>query len=251
MSELESMQKDRVVVVTGAAGGIGSEFVGRFLKNGDTVIGMDINAEALDKLPAKWNANPKLHTILGDITKEEECGRIADFARTRAGRVDILINCAGYYPDQPFEQMTLDQWKQVIDINLTGNFLMTHFMLPLMKGRGWGRIVSISSASIFAGVPGQTHYIAAKAGVIGFVRSLAREVGDYGITVNAVTPGLTLTDPVRKNMQAFIPLQPAQRALKRDEQAGDLVGAVFFLASPDSDFITGQIINVDGGKVMH
>jgi NAD(P)-dependent dehydrogenase (short-subunit alcohol dehydrogenase family) len=224
------MRTDRIVVVTGASGGMGALFVARFLANGDTVIATDTSEDALAKLAG--NA-------------------LAGFAREKAGRVDVLVNCAGFYPNQPFETMTLAEWNQVIGINLTGVFLMVKAMLPLMKGRGWGRIVNIGSSSMFEGVAEQTHYVAAKAGVLGFSRSLARAVGTEGITVNVLSPGLTLTAPVRKSMpKEFIAAQVKSRAIQRDENAEDLVGAVFFLASPDADFMSGQTVNVDGGKHM-
>jgi 3-oxoacyl-[acyl-carrier protein] reductase len=245
------MKQDRVVVITGAAGGMGSVLVDRFLANGDTVVATD-RKEALEILRAKVGANTKLVTLEADISKEEDCARVAAAARDKAGRVDVLINCAGYFPIVAFEKMTTEQWRQTIDINLTGNFLMTHVMLPLMKGRAWGRIINFGSASVFEGVPGQAHYVAAKAGIVGLTRSLAREVGDYGITVNVITPGLTVTKAVKDSFSAeVLETQRNGRALKRDELAEDLVGAVFFLASPDADFITGQTINVDGGKNMH
>jgi NAD(P)-dependent dehydrogenase (short-subunit alcohol dehydrogenase family) len=168
----------------------------------------------------------------------------------KAGRVDVLINCAGYYPIVPFEKMTFGKWQQIIAINLSGAFLMVSSLLPLMKGRGWGRIINIASASVFEGVVGQTHYVAAKNGLVGFSRSLAMEVGDYGITVNCVAPGLTVTAPVRRGMSAsLIEGQRAMRALKRDEQPEDLAGPVFFLASPEANFMSGQMIVVDGGKI--
>lgn len=246
------MRTDRVVVITGAAGGMGSPFVKRFLANGDTVVATDIEAEALEKLMHEPNASTKLLTVAGDISKEADCDRFADVAREHAGRVDVLVNCAGHFPITPFEEMTPDQWRRIIDINLTGAFLMTRAMLPLMKGRGWGRIINIGSASIFEGLPGQAHYVAAKAGIVGLSRCLAREFGDHGITVNVMTPGLTVTPPVRDNFPAEM-LEKARgtRALKRDEKPEDLTGAVFFLASPDADFITGQMLNVDGGNHMH
>ena len=245
------MRTNRVVLVTGAAGGMGALFVERFLANGDTVIATDTSDEALGKLSGKAGTEASLHTLSADISKEEDCARLAGAAHGAAGRVDVLVNCAGWFPIRPFEEMSADEWRQVVAVNLTGNFLMTRAMLPLMKGRGWGRIVNIGSASVFEGVPGQAHYVAAKAGVIGLSRSLAREFGGYGITVNVVTPGLTETPPVRAHFPAEM-LEKAcgTRALKRSEQPGDVVGAVFFLASPDADFITGQIINVDGGNHM-
>jgi len=148
--------------------------------------------------------------------------------------------------------MTFKEWQQIIAINLSGAFLMVRALLPLMKSRGWGRIVNIASASVFEGVAGQTHYVAAKSGLVGFSRSLAMEVGEYGITVNCVAPGLTVTAPVKRNMPAStIEGQRALRAIQRDEQAEDLAGPVFFLASPDANFMSGQMLVVDGGKSKH
>nr|WP_114207303.1 SDR family oxidoreductase [Acidisarcina polymorpha] len=148
--------------------------------------------------------------------------------------------------------MTQERWLEVIGINLTGTFRVTHTLLPLMKRRGWGRIVDIGSASVAEGVVGQTHYVSAKVGIVGFTRSLAMEVGGYGITVNIVAPGLTLTEPVLKNMpEKLIKAQDELRAIKRDEQPQDLAGTVFLLCSPDADFVSGQMLVVDGGKIKH
>lgn len=231
---------------------MGSLFVHRFLGNGDTVIATDRDGEALSKLQEQHRADAKLTITVGDISQEQDCNRIAEVARETAGRVDVLVNCAGHFPIHPFEEMSAEDWRSVIDTNLTGHFLMIRAVLPLMKGRGWGRIVNVGSASIYIGVPGQSHYVAAKAGLVGLSRSLAREFGDYGITVNVVTPGLTMTPPVRDHFPPdMIAKAREDRALKRDEQAEDLVGAVFYLASPDADFVTGQMINVDGGSSMH
>ena len=246
------MKDGRVVVITGAAGGIGQKIVDRFLANGDRVIGLDRSKTSLDDLVATRNAGDQLSTVCVDITDGSALDAFAASVRKTHAHVDVLVNCAGFYPVVSFEQMTPEQWSAVIAINLTGTFHVTHTLLPLMKGRGWGRIVNIGSASVFEGVVGQTHYVSAKAGIVGFTRSLAMEVGDYGITVNVVAPGLTLTEPVLRSMpEKLIKAQGELRAIKRDEQPQDLAGPVFLLCSPDADFVSGQLLVVDGGKIKH
>ena len=241
------MKTDRVVVVTGASGGMGRLVAERFLANGDTVVATDTSADALGKL----QTHPKLTTIAADVSKESDCQAIADLAGEKSGRVDVLVNVAGWFPVQPFEEVSADDFRKVIDVNLTGTFLMIRAVWPLMKGRGWGRIVNVGSASTFEGVPDQVHYVSAKAGLFGLSRSLARALGGEGVTVNVVTPGLTSTPAVKKSMPAeMIQKSVEARALKREEQPEDLVGTIFFLSSPDADFISGQTVNVDGGKHM-
>jgi len=246
------MHKGRIVVVTGAGGGIGEKIVDRFLANGDTVVGLDRSELSLKALVSSRTMETQFSVVKSDITQADEVAAFAKHMKETHGCVHVLVNCAGYYPVVSFEQMTLAQWEEVIGINLTGTFQVTHAILPLMRDNGWGRIVNISSASVFEGVMGQTHYVAAKAGLVGFTRSLAMEVGDYGITVNVVAPGLTLTEPVRRNMPAkLIEAQKGLRALKRNEGPEDLAGPVFLLASPDADFMSGQLLVVDGGKIKH
>lgn len=245
------MRVGRVVVVTGAAGGIGQLVAERFLANGDTVIATDIAEPALGKLTAAQAQDAKLHVVAADISNEADCAAVAACAENVAGRVDVLVNVAGWFPIQPFEKMSAADFRRVVDVNLTGPFLMIKAVWPLMQGRDWGRIVTIGSASTFEGVPDQVHYVAAKAGLFGLTRSLARVAGSQGITVNLVTPGLTETEPVKQHMPAAMLERAVEaRALGRAEQPADLVGAVFFLASPDADFITGQTLNVDGGSHM-
>jgi NAD(P)-dependent dehydrogenase (short-subunit alcohol dehydrogenase family) len=246
------MDTKRVVVITGAAGGIGAPLVERFLRNGDTVIATDTSEDALKQLTARPEYDARLLTLAADISSEADTQAVADFAREHSETVEVLINCAGFFPIVPFEEISVHDWQRVIDVNLTGTFLTTSALLPLMKDRGWGRIVNFGSASVFDGTRNQTHYVAAKAGIIGFTRSLAREVGGYGITVNVITPGLTVTQAVKDHFPpAVLAAQRTARSLPRDETPEDLVGPVFFLASPDAGFITGQTLNVDGGKFMN
>jgi 3-oxoacyl-[acyl-carrier protein] reductase len=245
------MKTNRVIVITGAAGAIGTLFVERFLANGDTVFATDNSVEALARLSGSRGAPGQLHTYAADVADEISVAALTGFVRDEAGRVDVLINCAGWFPTQDFEEMSLADWNKVLAINLTGVFLMVKAVLPLMKGRGWGRIINIGSGSMFGGVAKQVHYVAAKAGVLGFTRSLARAVGHEGITVNLITPGLTVTPNVRKTMpRELLDAQIKRRAIPREEVAEDLVGSAFFLASPDADFISGQTVNVDGGNHM-
>jgi NAD(P)-dependent dehydrogenase (short-subunit alcohol dehydrogenase family) len=241
----------RIVVITGAAGGVGADLVARFLANGDIVLATDLAQDALDTLAASHGDDQRLVTFAGDISSEDDVTALAARA-AELGGVDVLVNVAGFFPWDPFDQLTAQRWRQVIDVNLTGYFLVTSAVLPLMRTRGWGRVINFGSASMFPGVAGQVHYVSAKAALVGFTRSLAREVGGDNITVNLITPGLTLTGPVVKNFSPeLIESQRKARALPRDQHSTDLVGPVFFLASSDADFVTGQTLNVDGGAFMN
>jgi NAD(P)-dependent dehydrogenase (short-subunit alcohol dehydrogenase family) len=241
-------------VITGAAGGIGSELVERFLRNGETVVGCDLDGDVLARWRRRWDdgedtEHPRLTVVAADVSSEKDCEALA----LAAGEsVDVLVNCAGWFPLLPFDEMTVEQWRRVVDVNLTGTYLVTRALLPAMKKSSAGRIINFGSGSMFDGTAVQSPYVAAKSGVMGFTRALAREVGQYGITANLVTPGLTLTSAVTDIFgEEIIATQRETRALARDEVATDLVGPVFFLASDDAAFVTGQVLNVDGGQHLH
>ena len=246
------MLKDRTVVLTGAAGGIGEVLTRRLLDEGAMVIAVDVNEAKLEALRTTFRGSPRLLAINADVSQEAACMALAEQVRASCPRVDILINNAGYFPSCDFQEMGYAAWQNVLRINLDSVFLMTRAILPLMEGHGWGRIINIGSSSVFRGVPTQVHYVTAKAGVIGFTRSLARVLGGQGITVNLIAPGLTSTPAVMEHLgAAAVEKRRLDRAIQREQQPQDLAGAVLFLASTGSDFMTGQILNVDGGANMH
>jgi len=240
------------VIITGAAGGIGSALTRSFLSRGARVFATGRKQKKLEDLKDELGAPANLLTAAFDVTDEAGCRDFSRNVREEWRVVDVLVNCAGQFPFTAFDKISYAEWRKICAINLDGPFLVTKYLLPLIKKSHAGRIINISSGSIYVGNPDQCHYVAAKAGLIGLTRSLAKVVGQYGITVNAVTPGLTVTPPVKKHFPQKALAKVAEgRALKRDETAEDLVGAVCFLASADAAFITGQIINVDGGSSFH
>lgn len=246
------MDTGRTVLITGAAGGIGTQLVRRFLDNGDTVVAVDGDQGALERLVDDLDPGSQVVTHVADVIDETAVGGVAESLGALGNGLDVLITCHGYFPNIPFEELSSERWRHVVDVNLTGTFLVISELLPLMKGREWGRIVTIGSGSVFKGTAGFSAYVAAKAGVIGLSRTLAREVGEYGITVNTVTPGLTTTPVVLESFSAeTLAAQQSRRAIAREQRAEDLVGTVFFLASSGADFITGQTVNVDGGSHFH
>lgn len=245
------MTTPRNVVITGAAGGISSEITDRFLSNGDTVLASDLSSDILESWRTRWDtANLLVHPA--DVSDEDSLASLAEVALERLGTVDILINAAGHFPQTPFEKISGDEWRRVVEVNLNGTFYTVQALLPLMKTSSRGRIINIGSGGMFFGVPQQAHYIAAKAGVMGLTRVLARELGnDYPITVNLMTPGLVVTPAAAAVLpKPLLAMQRERRSFHRDEVPADVVGSVFFLASDDAAFITGQTLNVDGGLTM-
>lgn len=250
-----TLHKGRVVIVTGAAIGNGQAFAAEFGREGAQVVLADL-IEATDTRERVMAHPGALEPLVleVDVTSEAATREMARAVKEKFGRIDILINNAGIYDEEPFELLTLEAWKRVIDVNLTGLFLATKSVLPAMKQQAYGRIINLSSDTIWLGTPYLVHYVTSKMGVVGFTRALATEVGKYGITVNAITLGLTATQrpPGTRLTQGNIlsHVLPPQ-AIERAETPEDIAGIVSFLASEASAIITGQTINVDGGVARH
>ncbi len=246
--------KDKVVIVTGGATGIGRAYCLGCAGEGARVVVADI----AETQPVVKEIEARGGQALGvpcDVSREEETLSLATRTLDRWGRIDALVNNAAVYAilqRRPFTEIPVDEWDKVMAVNLRGLFLCARAVFPAMKAQGKGKIINISSGTFFKGIPYSLHYTTSKGGVVGFTRSLARELGDHGIRVNAIAPGLTESGA---NMHNMIPeLADAQvkaRMLKRVQKPEDLVGTVIFLASDDSDFITGQTILVDGGSGVH
>lgn len=243
--------KDKVVIITGAAGGLGRAFALAFAKKGATVVASDINeTNAQDTVNLIQEAGGKAIAIKTDVSKEASTQDLANQVKKEFGKIDILVNNAAIYAGlerKPFYEISEKEWDLVMNVNLKGAWLCSKAVVPFMKKSG-GKIIHISSATVMSGSPNWAHYVASKGGVIGLTRSMAREVGDFNINVNAVAPGFTLTDASLGLMENAASYGVNRGAIKRPSQAEDIVGAVLFLASQNSDFISGQTIVVDGGK---
>lgn len=248
----EQRLEGRVAIVTGAAIGNGQAFCARLAQEGASIVIADIADASETRAMVEATGGRAISTIV-DVTKERDTQRMVDETIAAFGRVDILVNNAGLYHEEPFELITYEDWKSILDVNLNGLFLCTRAVIPHMKAHQFGRVINLSSDTVWLGTPYLVHYITSKMGVIGFTRSLAGEVGRYGITVNAITVGLTATQrPANEKLMSSIleHLLP-QQAVHRTEEPKDIANVVAFLASPGSSIITGQTINVDGGMARH
>jgi len=246
--------KDKVVIITGGARGIGRAYCLGVAAEGARVVVADI----ADPKPTVKELEARGAQALGvecDVSREEDTLRLATETLARWGRIDVLVNNAALYgalKRRPFMEIPVEEWDRVMAINLRGLFLCSRAVFPAMKTQGKGKIVNIASGTFFKGVPNYIHYTTSKGGVVGFTRSLARELGEFGIRVNAIAPGFTLSGENEKNMAADGKDPNVRvRMLKRVEVPEDIVGTLIFLASDDSDFITGQTVVVDGGGSVH
>jgi 3-oxoacyl-[acyl-carrier protein] reductase len=246
----------RTVIVTGGGKGIGKVYAQEFAKAGARVVAADIDEAAAKAVAGALVAQGLAALGLGvDIASEEQTNAMARATLDRFGAIDVLINNASLMsvlPRRSWLEIPVEEWDRVMAVNLRGMFLTCRAVFPAMQANRRGKIVNISSSRAFEGTPNRLHYTTSKAGVIGFTRALAREVGEFGITVNAVAPGITLSDTqVASSSGNYLGAYMAGRAIERPQYPDDLVGAVMFLSSAASDFMTGQTLLVDGGKAMH
>lgn len=248
--------QDKVAVITGGANGIGQAFAQRLAQDGVHVAVVDVvSGAATVKLVEA--AGRDAIAVECDVSSEESVATMAKTVNAKFGHVDIVVNCAGIFPQKEFADMTFADWRKVLSINLDGTFLVSAAFVPGMRARKWGRVVNMASSTLGSVVTGFTHYVASKGGIVGFTRALASDLAADGITVNAIAPGLTRSPgtlvraprPGFKTMDEEFTAVAQMQAIKRPEVPEDLVGAVSFLTSDDAAFITGQTLNVDGGRV--
>jgi NAD(P)-dependent dehydrogenase (short-subunit alcohol dehydrogenase family) len=246
----------KVAIVTGAAQGIGKAFAMGLAKEGAKIVVADwgdgsATAEEIVR------ANGAAVYVKTDVSDPASVRAMVARTIEEFGRADILVNNAAIFskiPARHFSEIPSDEFDQVMAVNVRGPFECAKALTEQFRKQGYGKIVNISSGTVFKGSPHLLHYVASKGAVVAMTRVLARELGEFGVTVNAIAPGLTMSDGVLAQPDftpEYIQANLSARALKRKQQPQDLVGACVFLASPDSDFITGQTIVVDGGNVMH
>lgn len=242
----------RVVVITGAGQGLGRAFAKAFAADGAVAVIAEINEnKALSVASEIHDASGEALAVATDVSSQESVNLMIEKVVDRYGRVDVLINNAGIFSTlsmRPFEEIPLDEWNKVLDVNVTGALRCCRAVAPHMKSAGWGRIINMASGAVTLGRPNYLHYITSKAALVGMTRSMARELGSYGITVNAILPGATFTEIER---QTVSPAQKerivASQCIPRPENPDDLTGTALFLASDQSAFLTGQSVTVDGG----
>ena len=232
-----------MALVTGAGQGIGRAIAVALAERGAKVIATDLKPphETARKI------GPTAYALQLDVTEEEDWRLVASKSGD-LGEVDIVVNNAGYFPNRSIDELDLPTWRKTIATNLDSHFLSAKYFLPTMRRKKWGRFVGISSNMVGLAIPGMSHYIATKMGIIGFMRGLANDVASDGVTANAVLPGLTNTLATAPQSEEQKRATWEQQAIKRMGEPQDVTGAILFLTSDDAAFITGQAIVVDGGQ---
>ena len=242
----------RVAIVTGAAGGLGRAFSLGLARDHLAVVAADLDRAGAEKtVTLIHDEGGDALPVTVDVTSEASVQAMVDTACKTFGGVDVLVNNAALYADlerKPFYELDGHAWDRVLNVNLKGAWLCAKACVPPMRERGSGAIVNVSSATVFSGSPLWAHYVASKGGLIALTRVMAREVGEFAITVNAVAPGFTLTEASLGLIDDAETYGVSRGAIKRPCQPEDIVGAVLFLASAPSAYVSGQTIVVDGGR---
>ncbi len=247
----------RVAIITGGGHGIGKAYARRFADEGAIVVVAELDAKAGDAVAKDLiDHGFKALAIATDVADQASTEAMARQTAEEFGKIDILVNNAAVFASVPMSRVPFDQidpaeWDKLMAVNLRGTWFACRAVVPYMRMQGYGKIINISSGTYLEGSPSRIHYVTSKAGIIGFTRTLARELGKDNICVNAIVPGSTLSEEnpdegILKMRSAVV----GARALQRLQRPEDLVGPVAFLASPDADFITGQSLVVDGGGTM-
>jgi NAD(P)-dependent dehydrogenase (short-subunit alcohol dehydrogenase family) len=248
-------QQSKVIIITGGASGIGFAFVQHLARAGHRMVIADLRgaAEAAERIRADGHA---AIGITVDVVKPHDAAAMVAAAKKEFGRVDVLVNNAGLFSTlalKPFDQISEQEWMRVMEVNTVGPFVCAKAVVGAMREQGGGRIINIASTTPIKGTPMMLHYVSSKGAVIAFTRSLAKELGNDNITVNAIAPGFTLSDGVLESgLHNKMPdtARKTSRTIQRDQVPEDLVGALAFLASDGAGFITGQTLAVDGGSVF-
>jgi NAD(P)-dependent dehydrogenase (short-subunit alcohol dehydrogenase family) len=243
MRTSERTHEGRVALVTGAAQGLGRAIALALAERGARVIATDLTAPH----DTVRTIGATAYALQLDVSKDEQWRVVSDRSKD-VGDVEIVVNNAGFFPNRPIDELDFPTWQKTMATNLDAHFLSVKHFLPAMRRTKWGRFVGISSNMVGLAIQGMSHYIASKMGIIGFMRGLANDVADDGITANAVLPGLTNTPATASQSDDQKSATWGQQAIKRLGEPNDITGAVLFLTSNDAAFITGQAIVVDGGQ---